>query len=138
MGQLLCVFVIWCFNGYLTYLAVYRIIWPWQSKGLMMSITAGITLAGCIGVDIFLLIRRQDEEIETPPIFLQDLFNRESENLTFKDIFVHSVGDIVRCIFLIMTGVVIYISPGLAMVDSIVAFAFSLLIMFHTSPQFKD
>ena len=100
----------------------------------MMSITAGITLAGCIGVDIFLLIRKSDEEIETPPTFLQDLFNRESENLTFKDIFVHSVGDIVRCIFLIMAGMVIYLSPGLAMVDSIVAFAFSLLIMFNTSP----
>jgi cation diffusion facilitator family transporter len=138
LATFLSIIVIWIATAFLIILAVHRLTEMVVINAMWVMITSFCSFACTTALHIFILIRKEDEKYETPPANLADIFSRERENLTFKDIFVICIGDFVKCTFMVMIGLTMYLIPDFAIVDSLAALAFALLIISSTVPLMRD
>jgi cation diffusion facilitator family transporter len=138
LATLLSILLVWCFAGILTYCSISRMVEPVAIDGLIIVFTTLATFLFTVALEIFILIRKDGEEHETPPPSMHDLFSRDREGFSLSDLIVNCVGDLVKCVFMAIVGITVYFAPEFVIIDSLAALTFTLLILSNTVPVLKD
>jgi len=130
LGAIVSVLMIWVVTGILVYMAVLRVLTQeFEIDTTVMLITSGLGVLVNIIMGASLHQHGHSHGGADPE---HGHAHGQGENINVKAAFIHVVGDFLQSLGVFVAAMIIYFKPGLAIVDPICTFIFSILVLATT------
>lgn len=137
IGALTSVLLIWVVTGILVYMAVQRIMYKdFEIDAPIMLITSGVGVV--VNIIMGCSLHSHGHSHSSASGGHTHGNDKKKENINVRAAFIHVLGDFLQSAGVFVAALVIYFKPHLVIVDPIMTFVFSVLVLITTFAIIKD